>query len=76
MSSPQKMLDPNDSLSIRDQCQLLGINRSSYYYKHKEESQENLRIMRLMDTFFVTTQEYPLSIIRSSFFSVKAISVR
>lgn len=58
MSSPQKMLDPNDRLSIREQCQLLGINRSSYYYKHKNESQENLEIMRLMDTFFIDHPTY------------------
>ena len=58
MSFPQKMLDPNDRLSIREQCQLLGINRSSYYYKQKEENQENLRIMRLMDTFFITNTRY------------------
>jgi putative transposase len=58
MSFPQKMLDPNDRLSIREQCQLLGINRSSYYYKHKNESQENLEIMRLMDTFFIDHPTY------------------
>ena len=58
MSFPQKMLDPNDRLSIREECQLLGINRSSYYYKHKNESQENLEIMRLMDTFFIDHPTY------------------
>ena len=58
MSFPQKMLDPNDRLSIREQCQLLGINRSSYYYKHKNESQENLENMRLMDTFFIDHPTY------------------
>jgi len=36
-------------LSIREQCQLLGINRSSYYYEKKGEKPENLEIMKIMD---------------------------
>ena len=36
-------------LSIREQCNLLSINRSSFYYKPKGESLENLKIMRLLD---------------------------
>ena len=36
--------------SISRQCELLGIARSTSYYKCKEgESQENLRMMELMD---------------------------
>lgn len=36
-------------LSVRNQCQLLDISRSSAYYKRCGESAENLKIMRLMD---------------------------
>jgi putative transposase len=39
----------NEKLSIRSQCELLDINRSSVYYKPIPESEENLAIMRLMD---------------------------
>lgn len=36
-------------ISIRRQCELLGINRSSLYYQPAGESAENLRLMRLLD---------------------------
>src|SRR5262249_4977897 len=34
------------ALSIRHQCELLGLNRSSLYYEPTGESAENLRLMR------------------------------
>jgi len=37
------------NLSIRAQCEYLGISRSSYYNTPKGETKENLDIMRLMD---------------------------
>lgn len=44
------MIDANHSkLSIRKQCQLLGLNRSNLYYEEKEEPQENSDLMRLLD---------------------------
>ena len=36
-------------LSVRRQCQLLGLTRSSYYYSPTLESAENLAYMRLLD---------------------------
>jgi putative transposase len=36
-------------LSIRQQCLLLGLDRSGLYYEPVPESEENHRIMRLMD---------------------------
>lgn len=39
----------NPDLSIREQCRLLGIQRSSIYYEPLPESKENLKLMRLMD---------------------------
>jgi putative transposase len=36
-------------LSIRQQCELLNINRSSLYYKEEEESNYNLLLMNLID---------------------------
>jgi putative transposase len=36
-------------LSVRRQCELLGLNRSSLYYVAAAESAENLRLMRLLD---------------------------
>jgi putative transposase len=41
--------EDNPSLSVRRQCQLLGLNRSSFYYEAAAESAENLRLMALID---------------------------
>lgn len=42
-------MEPWARLSIREQCELLGLPRSSYYYTPAVESEENLRIMRMID---------------------------
>src|SRR5229473_292424 len=36
-------------LSVRRQCELLGLNRSSLYYEPAPETTDNLRLMRLLD---------------------------
>jgi putative transposase len=36
-------------LSVRRQCELLGLNRSSLYYEPAAETPENLRLLRLID---------------------------
>ena len=44
------MVDREDGeFSIRRQCQLLGVSRASLYYAPIGESEENQRLMRLMD---------------------------
>jgi len=43
------LIDSNLKLSVRNQCLLIGLNRSSLYYEAKGESLENLELMRLMD---------------------------
>lgn len=43
----------NESISVRRQCELLEISRSNFYYESCGESEENLRIMRLMDEEFL-----------------------
>lgn len=42
-------MDKTDGLSLRRQCDLLGINRSTIYYAPKGESTQNLEIMQIMD---------------------------
>ena len=46
------------NLSIRRQCELLDINRSSIYYAPIQESAKNLNIMRLMDEYFLNHPTY------------------
>jgi putative transposase len=53
------LIEPsNPHLSIRRQCELLGLNRSSYYLPPAVESEENLRLMRLIDEQFLKTPFY------------------
>ena len=36
-------------ISLRRQCELLGVSRSGLYYQPRGESAENLKLMRLID---------------------------
>ena len=45
-------------ISMRRQCELLGVNRSSLYYEPVGESQENLMLMRLLDEQYTRTPFY------------------
>jgi len=36
-------------LSVRRQCELLGLSRASLYYEPAAETEENLRLMRWLD---------------------------
>lgn len=43
------MIGKDKELSIRRQCELLDVNRSTVYYTPRGEREENLHIMRLLD---------------------------
>ncbi len=45
-------------LSIRRQCALLGLNRSSFYYAPAGGTPENLRLMRLIDEQYTARPFY------------------
>jgi putative transposase len=45
-------------ISVRRQCELLGINRSGLYYEPVGESEENLLLMRLLDEQYTRTPFY------------------
>jgi putative transposase len=45
-------------LSVRRQCVLLGLNRSSLYYEAVAESAENLRLMRRIDEQYTACPFY------------------
>jgi putative transposase len=49
MKEVMSYVHDNKNISIRSQCDLLEINRSSVYYHPVGESTENLEIMRLVD---------------------------
>ncbi|WBX37006.1 IS3-like element ISAcsp5 family transposase [Acinetobacter schindleri] len=52
----QKMIDKTHQLSVRQQSQLIQINRSTLYYKPKEISSTDLSWMRLIDEIHL---DYP-----------------
>jgi putative transposase len=53
------MIEPNHAeLSIRRQCELIGLNRASYYYQPATTTERNLELMRLMDEQYLKTPFY------------------
>lgn len=53
------MINPQDAVfSIREQCALLGLPRSTYYYTAAQESLVNLQLMRLLDAQYLRTPFY------------------
>jgi hypothetical protein len=52
------LIDPTyPKLSLGQQCELLGISRSSYYYQSIGESAENLALMLQIDKLFTARPE-------------------
>ena len=43
------------TLSIRRQCELVGLNRSTFYWQPAGESPLNLALMRLIDQEYTRT---------------------
>jgi putative transposase len=46
------------SISISRQCELLGLARSSFYYEPRPETEENLRLMHMLDKQYTATPCY------------------
>ena len=54
----QDLVDGAPELSIRRQCELLGISRSGFYYEPCPESEENLALMRRLDELHLERPVY------------------
>jgi putative transposase len=53
------MIEPEHlQLSIRRQCELVGLNRSTFYYTPVPESDFNLHLMRLIDAQYTQAPFY------------------
>src|SRR5215831_14435593 len=50
--------EEHPQLSVRRQCELLGLCRSSYYYEPATETKENLALMRLIDEKYTSCPFY------------------
>ena len=53
MKERRQLIDKTHRLSVRRQCQLLDVPRSSAYYKRNSKSATNLELMRLMYVCFI-----------------------
>jgi putative transposase len=51
------MIDPALELSVSEQCRLLGLARSTYYYDGASESAENLALMQEIDWLYLAHPE-------------------
>lgn len=55
----RQLVEPGqEQISIRRQCELLGLNRASYYYQAASESPLNLKLMRLIDEHYMKMPFY------------------
>jgi putative transposase len=43
------MIEPDGKLTIQEQCRLLSLSRSGYYYLPSQETEINLRLLRRID---------------------------
>jgi putative transposase len=59
IETKRRLVEPGQSeISLRRQCELLGLNRSSLYYEPAGESAENLQLMRWIDEQYTQTPFY------------------
>ena len=52
------MAEKVDNLSLNNKLELLGLSKSSYYYKYKEPSESELLIKRLIKEIYEETPFY------------------
>jgi putative transposase len=59
IEAKRALIEPgHPDLSIVQQCELLGLARSSYYYEPVPTSEENLHLMHLLDEQYTRTPFY------------------
>jgi putative transposase len=47
------MIDSDLELPVSDQCRLLSLARSTYYYEGASETPENLALMQIIDRLYL-----------------------
>lgn len=52
------MIDFKKQISVSKQCKVLNLEKNFLYYARKAESEENLKIMLLMDKQYFNTPFY------------------
>lgn len=67
------MVSKDHKISVRQQCILLAISRSGLYYQPVKESEENLKIMRLMDAYYLKHPTYGVLRVQDFLFSLSLV---
>ena len=67
MTERKAIVDKLHKIPITRQCQILELNRSSFYYRAKEVSESDLRLMRQIDEFHTDRPFYGSRRIRDWF---------
>jgi putative transposase len=58
-SDRRELINPNHSdMTISEQCDMYGLQRSTYYYKQAPESDLNLRLRKLIDEVRAANPKY------------------
>ena len=52
------MIAPGSALSVARQAKLLGVSRSSVYYRPRPDSQEELDLLKRLDELFTENPVY------------------
>ena len=60
------MIEPDGPLSLSRQSVLLGVSRSSLYYRPKGERTENLALMRRMDELHMDHGSQGIGVLRGA----------
>jgi putative transposase len=59
VAEKKALVEPeNLSISISRQCELLGLARSSFYYEIQPETEQNLRLMEMLDRQYTARPYY------------------
>ena len=58
------MITPDDNLTIQEQCRLLSLSRSGYYYLPAQETELNLKLLRRIDEINVENPTWGSRMIR------------
>lgn len=56
LDEKRTLIDRDAEITVREQCMLLGLSVSSYYYKSRPISAEDERLMALLDEHYL---QYP-----------------
>ena len=58
MTERKAIVDKSHKIPITRQCQILELNRSSFYYRARQVSESELELMRLLDQLHIKRPFY------------------